>query len=72
MARKERKSHLIAILLALFAGGLGVDRFYLGHTKLGVAKLVLTLSLFGAIISVPWAVVDLILIATGKEKYNLE
>ncbi len=34
-----RKNKLTAILLSLFTGGLGIDRFYLGYTKLGVVKL---------------------------------
>ncbi|MBP9738781.1 TM2 domain-containing protein [Candidatus Saccharibacteria bacterium] len=56
------KSYLVAWLLSYFLGFLGVDRFYLGYTGLGVAKL-LTLGGCGI-----WALVDWILIFAGVTK----
>lgn len=56
------KKWLVALLLSILVGGLGVDRFYLGYTGLGILKLVTCGGFF------IWYVVDIILIATGKMK----
>ncbi len=51
------KQWLTALLLSFFLGTLGVDRFYLGQTGLGIGKL-LTLGGCGI-----WALIDFIMIA---------
>ncbi|GAB2455149.1 hypothetical protein GCM10011375_02870 [Hymenobacter qilianensis] len=58
----EGKSQTTAALLSFFLGGLGVDRFYLGYTGLGILKL-LTFGGFGI-----WAIIDFVRILTGSLK----
>lgn len=54
------KEWLVTVLLSFFLGSLGVDRFYLGHIGLGIAKLV-TLGACGI-----WSLIDFILILMRK------
>lgn len=54
------KSKTTALILSVLVGGLGVDRFYLGYTGMGVLKL-LTGGCFGILY-----IIDIINIATGK------
>lgn len=69
-----------AFLLCLFLGMLGAHRFYLGRKGSAIAQLLLTLTLVGAFISVPWAIIDLFLIggickeerAKLRQQYQIE
>ncbi len=59
------KDPMISLILSLFAGSLGVDRFYIGDTMLGVLKLI-TCGGFGV-----WAIVDLFLIMEATRQNNI-
>jgi len=54
------KQKLIAGLLQILIGGLGIGRFYTGHTGIGIAQLVVTLVTCG--LGGLWGIIDGILI----------
>ncbi len=58
----EDKSPTKALLLSIFLGGLGVDRFYLGHVGLGLGKL-----FTGGGLGV-WWLIDIFLIQEAARK----
>jgi TM2 domain-containing membrane protein YozV len=62
MTEPKRREFLVALLLSIFVGALGIDRFYMGYIGLGILKLV-TLGGCGV-----WSLIDIILIATRKLK----
>ena len=60
------KDPTIALVISLFVGVLGVDRFYLGDIGMGVGKL-LTAGGCGI-----WSIVDWFLIMGAAKKKNME
>ena len=58
----SNKSWVLLLLLSIFLGGLGIDRFYLGKIGTGILKLI-TFGGLGA-----WWLIDIILVVTGRLK----
>ena len=61
----SKRDWLVALLLSIFLGTLGVDRFYLGKVGTGIVKLLLNLATLFTL-GLIWVVIDIILIATKK------
>lgn len=59
----KKVNWVLTLIMSIVFGGIGVDRFIMGHVGLGILKLI-TLGGCGV-----WWLVDLILIAT-KHKFN--
>ena len=60
MENKSAKDWLVTLLLCIFAGSIGIHRFYAGKIGTGILQLV-TLGGCGI-----WTLVDLVMIVTGK------
>jgi TM2 domain-containing membrane protein YozV len=60
---KKKVNWVLTLIMSIFFGQLGIDRFLMGHVGLGILKLV-TFGGCGV-----WWLVDLVLIAT---KYSFE
>ena len=50
LLKLRMKSKMTALLLSIFLGGWGIDRFYLGHTNLAKAKLISRVITLGLVI----------------------
>ena len=62
----QRKNPTTALIIGLFLGYLGIDRFYLGQTGLGFFKLVT----FGGVLI--WMFIDWFLIMGAAKRCNIE
>ena len=65
-----------ALMLSIFLGSLGIDRFYIGDVKLGLAKLFLipglSSTIFGIPVAAAWMITDWFLIRKRTVAKNLE
>ena len=62
VVEKSKKGFVPTLLLALFLGGLGIHRFFVGKIGTGILQLI-TLGGLGI-----WALIDVIMIAVGSFK----
>jgi TM2 domain-containing membrane protein YozV len=62
----QRKNPTTALILGLFLGALGIDRFYIGHIGLGFGKL---LTLGGLWV---WQIIDWFLIMGATRRRNIQ
>lgn len=58
------KDPQVALMLSIFGGPIGFDRFYIGDYMLGALK---TITCGGLLI---WAIIDLFIIKNSAQKYN--
>lgn len=58
-ARNDRNKYVAAVL-AFLVGPLGVHRFYLGRIGTGILMLILTCTVAGLLLSIPWALIDMV------------
>jgi TM2 domain-containing membrane protein YozV len=63
------RNKYIAALIAFLIGPLGIHRFYLGRTGTGIAMLLLSCTLVGLLLTIPWGFIDMIryLIMSDRE-----
>lgn len=59
---KPRKSKLVAGLLGIFLGWLGIHRFYLGYIGIGIIQIIVS---FCTGIGALWGIIEGILILVG-------
>lgn len=62
----SEKTILPAFLLSFLGGLLGLHRFYVGKVGTGILMLLLSITLFGIVLSGLWNLIDLVMIVSGK------
>ena len=61
MAKDKKVNWVLVLIMSIFLGGLGIDRFIMGKVGTGILKLI-TFGGFGV-----WWLIDVILIATKHD-----
>ena len=65
MIMAQAKDPTLALLLSIFVGGFGVDRFYIGDVGMGIGKLLTCGGLY------IWWLIDIFLIMNATKEKNL-
>ncbi|MDO5026173.1 MAG: NINE protein [Trueperella sp.] len=66
----EQKSQVVAGILGVLLGWLGIHRFYLGYTGIGIAQIAVTLITFG--LGGLWGFIEGILILVGANAFRTD
>jgi TM2 domain-containing membrane protein YozV len=72
IAEKPVKKFSAAIPLLVFLGVYGGHRFYLDRNKSATVMLILSLTIFGVLVTIPWVWVDSFLLARMVDERNTE
>ena len=71
----EQKSKVVAGILGILLGSLGIHNFYLGKTKIALIQLLVSVLSFGIpcyVFMAIWGLVEGILILIGNENYRTD
>ncbi|POH60262.1 TM2 domain-containing protein [Arthrobacter glacialis] len=70
----EQKSKVVAGILGILLGGLGIHNFYLGKTNIALIQLLVSVLSFGVlyVFMAIWGLVEGILILMGSENYRTD
>ena len=66
----ELKSPGIAMIWAVLFGHMGIARFYIGHNKQAIIMLIISLTIIGLLVTIPWWFIDLFLIWGDTKQQN--
>lgn len=63
--QRKPKKHATALLLSVFLGSIGADRFYLGHVWTGIGKLVVWATASALQNLAPWQPLNIVIMLTA-------
>lgn len=62
----QKKRKAVALLLCIILGLLGAHRFYVDRKVSGAIMVILSVTLWGGLVTIPWVAVDCVLILLGR------
>ncbi|AIY03287.1 hypothetical protein ART_3688 [Arthrobacter sp. PAMC 25486] len=74
MVGGQQKSKVVAGILGILLGGLGIHNFYLGKNKIALTQLLVSVVSFGFLYPIMgiWGLIEGILILVGHENYRTD